>query len=96
MREVVSQCPYFIGQSHMNRGGEDRKSRVMSSTQGEARFMAKLNLNTGSAQYEVNQKIYNNRKAVLGGCRFPATGSKIIIFFFINNSFCAAGEIRTG
>ena len=46
MREVVSQCPYFISQSQINRGTKDRKSRVMSFTQGEARLVAKLNLNT--------------------------------------------------
>ena len=36
----------FHGQSQINGGARDRKSRVMSFTKGEARRMAKLNLNT--------------------------------------------------
>ena len=46
MREVVSRCPYFIGQSQINRVPEDRTSGVMSLTYGNDRFVAKLNLNT--------------------------------------------------
>ena len=46
MREVVSQCPYSMGQSQINGDAKDRKSRDMSFTQGEARLLAKLNLNT--------------------------------------------------
>ena len=37
LREVVSQCPYFVGQRQINRGAKDRRSRVMSFTQGEKR-----------------------------------------------------------
>ena len=49
----------------------------------------------GSAQYGVSQKIYNNRKPVLRPMRIPYAGSKILFFWFLNSSFCAAGDYGT-
>ena len=45
-RRSVCQSGARLGQKQKKRGAKDRRSRVMSFTQGEARFMAKLNLNT--------------------------------------------------
>ena len=45
-RRSVCQGGARLGQKQKKRDAKDRGSRAMSFTQGEARFMAKLNLNT--------------------------------------------------
>ena len=71
MREVVFQGRYFISQSQINRGAKDRKSRVMSFTPGQARFVAKWNKTLGSAQYEGGPKDLQQPRQVLGPMRIP-------------------------
>ena len=41
LREVVFQGRYFMGQSQINKGAKDRKSRVMSLAHGKDRLIAK-------------------------------------------------------
>ena len=78
-------------------GGQGSQVESHEFYPGRGAINGKIEFKTlGSAQYEVSQKIYNNRRPVLRAMRIPSAGSKIIIFLFENNSFCATGEIRTG
>ena len=44
---------------------------------------------------QMGQKRSQQLRAALGGMRIRAAGSKIILFLFKNNSFCATGESGT-
>ena len=65
MRDVVFQGLYVVGQSQINRGAKDRRSRVMSFTKGEAQLVTKKNLKHWDLRnMKVGQKIYNNRGTI--------------------------------
>ena len=63
--------------------------------QGGPKKKAKLIMLLGFAQLKVWPRELRQHRAILRGNRFPAAGSKIIIFLMKNRAFCAAGENGT-
>ena len=96
LRRSVFQSGAPLCQKQKNRECINCKSRLMSFTWGRANKKAKMFYFTWICAIKMGAKRFTTReRAVLRSMRFPYAGSKIIIFLFINNSFCAAGEIRT-
>ena len=94
-RRSVCQSGARIGHRQKKRGCKSWKCGSFVLQQEEAKKKANWIILLGFAQSGISQKIYNNRRQVLAPTRFPAAGSKIIIFLIRNQGFCAAGEIRT-
>ena len=80
MREVVSQCPYFVGQRQISRVPEDRTSRVMSLAYGKDSFVAKLNLNTRICAVWSEPKDLQQAKSGSGGYAYSLCREQNIHF----------------
>ena len=90
LREVVFRGPYFVGQSQIDKGAKDRKSRGMSTTQGEARLMAEVYENTGICAIWRWAKRFTTNETGSGAYAYSVCREQNnIIFFFLHN-----GEIQ--
>jgi len=94
-RRSVCQSGARLSHKQKKRGVKVGSAESFVLAQERPKKMANWIKTLGSAQYGVSQKIYNKRKQVLRGMRIPYAGSKIVFFWFLNNSFCAAGRFRT-
>ena len=94
-RRSVCQSGARIGHRQKKRGGKSWECRVIRFTQEGPKQTAKLIILLGFAQLKVWPRELQQEKPNLGAMRFPAAGSKIIIFLIKNQGFCATGGIRT-
>ena len=95
-RRSVCQSGARIGHRQKKRGCKSWKCGSFVLQQERPKKRANWIILLGFAQYGVSQKNRNKQKAILGAYRFPAAGSKIIIFLIKNQGFCAAGENGAG
>ena len=91
-RRSVCQSGARIGHRQKKRGGKSWKWGSFVLQQERPKKRANWIILLGFAQYGVRQKNRNKQKHNLGAMRFPAAGSKIGFFWFLNSSFCATGR----
>ena len=94
-RRSVCQSGARIGHRQKKRGCKSWKCGSFVLQQEGAKNRANWIILLGFAQYGVRQKNHNKQRLNLRGNRFPAAGSKIIIFLIKNKGFCAARENGT-
>ena len=94
-RRSVCQSGARIGHRQKKRGCKSWKCGSFVLQQEGAKNRANWIILLGFAQLKVWPEELQQRRPNLGGYRFPAAGSKIIIFLIKIQGFCAAGEIRT-
>ena len=94
-RRSVCQSGARIGHRQKKRGGKSWKWGSFVLQQERPKKRANWIFLLGFAQLKVWPEELQQEKLNLRAYRFPAAGSKIIIFLIKNQGFCAAGENGT-
>ena len=96
LKNIIRQCPCYLDQKQQKSGS--RKLQIVNScltsgsvTSWSVQLLQPHDLHRMETN-KMGQKELQQQKHNLGPLRIPAAGSKIILFLFKNNNFCAAGE----